>query len=511
MEASTIILNCQHEIARGFFCPRCKIFVCRQCPCTQRSSPCKSKLILIKDYLPELEKSVMKKIEFIKKVVKKYTLPKLENLINELEKRKHSNEQERSNLINYIQEELNKEEKKSNILIDNIIKRIKEFEKECRTNVDNLEEKIDSLEQLKENLDEIKKVMDRRQDMELNKANIIKGYMTYKDLSRGIIEFNNLKLRELELENEKAKETAFSKYGRKFREMLNEQANTRADYLYSLISNSNSMIVFDFHKNEGSIKQIDTSSKIIPIYPGITSDKDYIYVVGGTDDFIKPLDSAFKIGTKGGVHQLRKLNTSRYKNALAKLSNVLVCIGGHDDNGLLDTIELLDITEDASWACGPKLPFGLSLCSTVVTINDERSALFIYGGMYEEQGKLKISNTLLEFSLETKEVAEVRVEGAPTLHSAGMINLPSSPKSPCIMIFGGCNKLEQDGISDEVYLLKGHVITKENEKLKAKDSFFCGSIAINNNGLIYAMGNGMVHRYYEGKWEVLTDNYWLAL
>lgn len=510
---SSVILSCEHKYPRNSFCENCQKFVCRRCSCMSKTGQCKP--ILIRDYVRVLKEEVEKKIRRVDKVKKEYELQKAAELVDVLKDIRENNEKKVVELVGELQREIGKGKEHNKRVIGDVIKKIEEFCKESEVNMKNLESKIEDLEELKEDLNRAKdKFSDTRTnkaDIDMSKASIIKGYDTFKSISKDIFKFNKLKLRELELQVERVREPEFMKLGKTLRSIVSEEAKGGADFLHYLVPNSRSVVLFDFNKNVGSIRQITADEKIIPVHPGVASDEDYIYIVGGTKDLIYPTDNAFKINVGGTeVKGLAKLNVPRYENALAKLKNFLVCVGGQSDRDFLDSTELLDITEDAQWTLGPTLPFGLCLCATTV-VNAAEPILFVYGGMCEEKNVLRLSSRLFSFSLEKKEVEEVKVEGAPALHSAGMIAVGSSFKSFSIMIFGGCNRVDEAVISDEVYTLADNKFSKLKTKLASKDTFFCSSMAINENGAIYAMGNSMVHKYCNEKWEALTDNYWLSL
>eukprot|EP00826_Nyctotherus_ovalis_P046277 TRINITY_DN520_c0_g1_i1.p1 TRINITY_DN520_c0_g1~~TRINITY_DN520_c0_g1_i1.p1 ORF type:complete len:317 (-),score=137.28 TRINITY_DN520_c0_g1_i1:53-1003(-) len=277
---SSAILNCEHKCPRNSFCERCQKFVCRKCSCMNKTSQCKP--ILIREYAKVLKDEVERKIKKVTKVKEDYELQKASELVDVLNEIRESNEKKVAELISELQKEISKGKENNKRLIGDIIKKIEDFSRENEANMKILGNKIDDLEELKEDL---KRAKDRfsdtrtsKSDIDMSKASIIKGYDKFKNLSKDILKFNRLKLRELELQVEKVREPEFMKLGKTLRSIVNEEAKSGADYLHYLVPNSRSVVLFDFNKNVGSIRQIAADEKIIPIHPGVTSDEDYIYI-----------------------------------------------------------------------------------------------------------------------------------------------------------------------------------------------------------------------------------------
>ena len=297
--------------------------------------------------------------------------------------------------------------------------------------------------------------------------------------------------------------------------VISSRKDLKADYLCHPIPNTNKFIIYSIEKEEGMIKEVPEENNLFPVYSGIAADKEYIYIIGGTKNFIEPSDEAFKVSVKNLItYPLKKLNAPRYQCSLTKSDNLLICVGGRGRDDLLDTIELMDMNKNIDWIFGPRLPLKLCLCSCASIVNDMESIVFVFGGLYIKDNSLTVSNKMYKFHVGDMAVTTLDINDLPCLYSAGMILKNYKNDKFEILIFGG-SLLENGKKQKEKLQIREYKVTEDNvtadNQLAKEDIFSNGNLFVEEDGTIFAMGTESVHRNYHGKWEEVPEISWLSL
>ena len=290
---------------------------------------------------------------------------------------------------------------------------------------------------------------------------------------------------------------------------LNPAAQPISSTLYCLPNLESEVYSYDLSKNKAK-KICPSKMQKTPLHCGVAYTKDIIYVAGGLLEVEKPLKTVYKINLASNREDnLPSLSEARSENTLVIVGTFLVCMGGTSNNGLVSSIEALDLTSIRSgWKTISQLVPPRSFVSA--TASELHNRVYMFGGLEEDitSREFKAVKSLVPASklnilnMEDKSMKTYDVRGI-ALHSAGLVLINDAPDNELkLLIMGGIalNKKE----TDKVYTWYHEETKEEDKSLGCADTFYSQK-AIYIGSEVKVIGKKALHFYSEREQKAIKD------